>query len=618
MFAAVRMLGRTLGWVMLLCVMAGPARGAEGTVNLAEFHRHLDLPYHVLLWMDPDQQATLATLPANDSPEWQPNPEGKVNFGTSTAAFWLRVSLTGLKSLQEETFVRLDYAHSDEVDFYLQADGKLLQHIATGDTHPFSARAVDHRTYLLPLTSELPDQVDLYIRVASQGPMLLPVDLITRAALDAEEKPLHVWFGVYFGIMAIMLLYNSIIFLFVRDLSYLLYLLYIMATAALQFTLYGFSFQYLWPQLPQLNNLMILLLTGSMPFTAIAFVWRFIDLSRVGDRYDVFITLFTLTGFGAVLVGAFALPYMTTLKLAHTMSFIAVTLGFYLGVKYWIKGVKAARIFAIAWFVYMVFIVYYLLGITGVIQPDVISRHALEIGSALEVALLSLAFADRLNTEKEMRLKAQQKLNQDLDQLVRDRTDELEKANQRLKEISNTDGLTGLCNRRHFEEVFAVEFQRSYRDKSPLAVIMIDVDHFKSINDSFGHPFGDACLQQVAELIRGSIRRPPDLSARYGGEEFIVLLPGTDMKGALHVAEVIRKRVQDTTTRHQEQQVTVTASLGVIAAVPESRDQREAFLRQADIMLYQAKHGGRNRVVATDALEGDTPTSPSLSSQKAV
>src|SRR5690606_27410759 len=112
---------------------------------------------------------------------------------------------------------------------------------------------------------------------------------------------------------------------------------------------------------------------------------------------------------------------------------------------------------------------------------------------------------------------------------------------------------------------FAVEFQRSYRDKSPLAVIMLDVDHFKSINDNFGHPFGDACLQQVAELIRQCIRRPPDLAARYGGEEFILLLPATDLSGALHVAELTRQTVQKKPAQHQDQQTTVHASLGVMA-----------------------------------------------------
>lgn len=586
-------------------------------VSLAQLEQRIDLAPIVTYWLDTDQTATLTSLPPATSPEWQTNTESKVNFGSTRAAFWLRVSFTDLAQLRETTYIRLDYPHLDVVDLYLLDDDGVLQHVQTGDTRPFDNRVVRHRTFLLPLPTDHSGPVGVVIRVATQGPMQLPLDLITRSALDAEEKPLHIWFGVYFGVMAIMLLYNGVIFIFVRDLSYLLYLVYIMTTAALQFTLYGFSFEYLWPASTTLNNLMILLLTGCMPFTAIAFVWRFIDLSRIGDRYDIAMTTLLLAGFAAVLLGAFVMPYMTTLKLAHVMSFIAVSAGFYLGVKYWIKGVKAARIFALAWFVYMVFIVYYLLAITGAIQPDLVSRHALEIGSALEVALLSLAFADRLNAEKELRLNAQLKLNQDLDLLVRERTDELEKANQRLKEISNTDGLTGLCNRRHFDEIFALEFQRAFRDKTCLAVLMIDVDHFKSINDTYGHPFGDACLQQLAQLIGDAIRRPPDLAARYGGEEFVVLLPATDLEGALHVAENIRAAVEKSPVRDQGHHAQITASVGVMSAIPAHRDQREAFLSRADAQLYHAKRNGRNRVEGTDSTDEPAATTPSLSSRTA-
>ena len=241
----------------LWCVAtAGPVLASE-SFSLTGFGQREDLAARALLWIDQDHSATLDTLPAADSPEWRHNSDGKVNFGTSPAAFWLRIALTDLNSLQEVTYVRLNYPHLDAVDFHVLAAGKPIHHIATGDTRPFNARAVTHRTFLLPLTAQMPDQVDIVVRVKTQGPVQLPVDLITRSALDAEEKPLYLWFGFYFGIMAIMLLYNGIIFLFVRDISYLLYLAYIVATAALQFTLYGFSFQYLWPESTTLNNLMV-------------------------------------------------------------------------------------------------------------------------------------------------------------------------------------------------------------------------------------------------------------------------------------------------------------------------------------------------------------------------
>src|SRR5690606_12971247 len=119
------------------------------------------------------------------------------------------------------------------------------------------------------------------------------------------------------------------------------------------------------------------------------------------------------------------------------------------------------------------------------------------------------------------------------------------------------------------------------------------------LNDTYGHPFGDQCLKQVAESLQQMTRRPPDIIARYGGEEFIVILPATDAKGAAHVAERIRAAIAALTVRHDDQQAVVTVSIGAVSAIPSASDQHEALLKIADDNLYAAKHGGRNRVTAS-------------------
>lgn len=303
-------------------------------------------------------------------------------------------------------------------------------------------------------------------------------------------------------------------------------------------------------------------------------------------------------GYTVVLTGNFTMPYMTALMLAHGLAFVSITLGFFLGLKYWIKGIKAARIFAIAWFSYLVFILIYLLSVRSLIQSNFFTEHALEIGSIIELVLLSLAFADRINEEKDLRLKAQQKTNQELDEQVKLRTEELENANIRLQQISITDSLTGVYNRRHFDEIYTTEYQRAYREKSPIALILIDVDHFKAVNDTHGHMFGDLCLQRVADVIQQNTRRPPDTVARYGGEEFVVMLPNTDLEGAYQVAENIRDALEKTPVTKDRLSVILTASFGVIADIPKDMEDPEWLLREADVRLYQAKDQGRNRVVA--------------------
>ncbi|MBK8971724.1 MAG: GGDEF domain-containing protein [Hahellaceae bacterium] len=597
--------GMLILYCLWICSLIGLLSGAASADTLSfsaiQDPENLARRYH--LWEDVDRTATLETLPPADSAEWQHNSAGLTNFGLTHSAYWLRLSLSDLKQLRSEVYIRLNYPHLDEIDFYLLSDGQVLKHLATGDTRPFASRETQHRTYLLPLSADMPDSIDVVIRVASQGPMMLPLDLVSQVSLLKSERPLYTWFGVYFGVLAMVFLYNLLIYLSVRDNGYLYYLGYVAAVAALQISLNGFGFQYIWPASGTLNNTMILLTTGFLPVAAITFVMKFINLSKVGDRGDNILSWLLLSSFGLVLLGVFVSSYGTILKLAQALSAAAVVYGFYIGVKYWWRGLKAARTFALAWFVYLIFIAQFLLDVSGVIQPSILSSHGLEIGSLFEIALLSLAFADRLNAEKELRLNAQLELNQNLDNLVRERTKELEQAYQKLKEISNTDGLTGLCNRRHFDELYLLEFQRAYRDQIPIALMMLDVDHFKRINDTYGHFVGDICLKQVADVLQNVLRRPSDLVARYGGEEFIVLLPATAPQEAHLIAESIRAAIEAHIVLDRQQTIQLTVSIGVMSACPSARDQHKMFQKQADTMLYQAKHGGRNQVKVADRLE---------------
>lgn len=179
-------------------------------------------------------------------------------------------------------------------------------------------------------------------------------------------------------------------------------------------------------------------------------------------------------------------------------------------------------------------------------------------------------------------------------------TRELDSANQQLKRLTAIDGLTGIANRRHFDETLLREWRRAQRQKSPLSLILCDIDHFKKFNDSLGHQAGDACLTQVAEVMARSLDRGADLVARYGGEEFVVVLPETTLEGAAFVAERLRQLVSALSIRHPDSPLgRVSISLGVAAAHPGERDDQSPpdLIKAADQALYQAKHTGRNRVI---------------------
>jgi len=171
-----------------------------------------------------------------------------------------------------------------------------------------------------------------------------------------------------------------------------------------------------------------------------------------------------------------------------------------------------------------------------------------------------------------------------------------------LKRISVTDALTGLYNRRHFDAALDDEWKRARRDRNPLSLVMLDVDHFKLFNDNYGHQAGDDCLVKVAQALQASSHRSVDVTARYGGEEFIAIFPDTNGPGALAMAENIRQAIIALHIPHDHSSAAgyVTVSLGVACAIPEEGLQAESLLKSADMALYHAKEKGRNRAVLAE------------------
>lgn len=215
------------------------------------------------------------------------------------------------------------------------------------------------------------------------------------------------------------------------------------------------------------------------------------------------------------------------------------------------------------------------------------------------IAVLSLILALTLYFMHRLR-----RGNRRLEEEVRLRTRELHEANEKLQaanmeleRISLEDQLTGIPNRRAFDATLQRSWDTCSRRQVPLALIMMDIDNFKVFNDTFGHPAGDRCLQQVAGVIRGQVKRPEDLAARYGGEEFAVILPETPGEDAARIAESIRRGVEKLEISQADGKSVVTISLGVVAVVPGPGLFPEDLTGAADRAMYQAKRKGRNRVV---------------------
>ena len=223
-----------------------------------------------------------------------------------------------------------------------------------------------------------------------------------------------------------------------------------------------------------------------------------------------------------------------------------------------------------------------------------LDTESLDVGSRKdELGQLGNAFNSMHDTIKRQiqELNAHREI---LEQEVKERTKDLELANKKLELISKTDELTGLPNRREMNETIANEMGRSARTHKPFCFIFIDIDHFKNINDTYGHACGDIILKSVAQTIRGLLRKY-DVFARYGGEEFLTLLPETDLEGARVVAERFRRQIEKMTVRYADFTIKITITLGV--AKFDERLGADRSIQMADKALYQGKEGGRNRVI---------------------
>lgn len=215
-------------------------------------------------------------------------------------------------------------------------------------------------------------------------------------------------------------------------------------------------------------------------------------------------------------------------------------------------------------------------------------------------ALTSLA---SVALENRYLLDEQEELKRELEKEVDTRTrelqqalDKLSEAHNILKELTTIDAVTGIRNRQYFEEVFDQEWRRALRQNYDLSMMVVDIDHFKKVNDTYGHMAGDECLAGVARCIDNMFNRPSDVVARYGGEEFVVILPYVGRTNALQLGEVIRKEIESTSFPADGHSLGVTVSVGIASMVPSDGDHPRKLIGLADEALYKAKSEGRNRV----------------------
>ena len=562
---------------------------------------------------------SLAEVRALPESAWEQNGSDSVSLGYSSRAFWFRVKVRNLLPTEALTFLEISYPVLDHVEVYRASAGDFADPLVLGDNQVFYDRPIQHRNFIIPLTLAPASTDTIYLRVATTSSMQVPLTLWDQTAFYAAEQARSMFEGIYYGIVLVMILYNLFVYMAVGERSFLYYVGYIACMPLFLASLHGVAFQYLWPEATWWNDQAIIVFLNLVVLFGGVFSIRFINVSRENHPVLNSWTMALVIVAGVLALAGLFVSYRTIILPTIGVAFIGCSTMLMISVIRWVKRDPAARYYTVAWVFMLSGGIVLALSKFTVVPHNLVTENATQVGSALGVILLSIALADRINREKKRTFKAQQKLlaeerkarqaqeeslqiqreaNTLLEERVQERTRDLKALNLQLLELSSTDPLTGVKNRGHFDEAFKQDVVRAYRFQRPLSLLVIDIDHFKSFNDTYGHLVGDDCLCTVAERIGRHITRPEDLMARYGGEEFVVVLPDTPGEGALRVAERIRTDIEDTVFQVSGEMLSLTVSIGVCCAVPARPDTATDLFACADGALYQAKDGGRNRVVA--------------------
>lgn len=598
---------------------------------------------NMLYMEDPSHALTSEKIISGAPVSWKAINKASPNFGFTDSAFWFLFDVNNQTSSEAEVYLELPIPFLDDIKLYRFAEGSVLEKHYVGDERPFKDRPIEHQAFVMPFQLE-PGNNQFLMRIESAGTVEAPISVWSPRNFlvsDGNERLLQ---GIWFGAMSIMVLYNLFLLALLRDVSYSHYICFTFSYLMFQGALKGYGFAYLWPEQLVWNSYAISVFIAASNLFAFMFVSSFLDLASYNRRVYKLVSF--IAAMCAIMMAlTFVLPYGITVRINSAMAMVTCILAATLGYWSWFNGNPLAKYFCLAWTSAFAGIAVLVAAKFGFVTSNFWTNNASQIGIIAQVSLLSFALASRFNREKEMRIRAQDSslenerlarqtqeqllmakadANAKLEQKVAERTEnlqqalsELEVVNKKLEIMSTTDSLTGLFNRRHFENCFAEEFKRAVRHKRQLSIIICDIDHFKSINDQNGHQAGDECLQAISEILKQRISRSGDLVARYGGEEFIVLLSDTSMLQAREFAEDLRSCVEGLNFQFENKAIPVTASFGIASLNPFNVQSADQLVTQADVALYRAKDSGRNQVMCWNANHTTPSSDEDVSSFKA-
>lgn len=605
----------------LLVILCSFGSALADTAFLSPADSGRGLNAHISLLADPDSALSIDDLQRPDVQARFEPASGKASVGQSPHPWWIRVSVQRERDAPADWWLEVGSVTIKDMRLYLPNGSGGWDERQSGELAGF-AESRDHpyRRMLFrlpPLSDQQP--VTFYLRSYDPAGNSFPLKVWQLEALQAQAVGENLFLGLVYGVILAMLLYNLFIFLSLRDSAYFWYVMTTSGALLMILAMTGHGFQYLWPNGPVpfwLDRISIPALWG---FSACRFTQTLLQTRQFVPWAHRLLTLALTLYVTAVLLNAFGWRAFGAWVFV-ALAFTAIPASLWASFRRWRQGYFPAALYLLGFGVILGSVILLLLRATGVVQPAAWNAYLFPLAVAAESILFSFALAYRIQILKQERAAALEKADREksarLEQIeasagqlslaVERRTAELAEANRHLsereielKQVAFHDALTELPNRRYLVERVDMALSDARRRNESIALLLIDLDHFKPINDSHGHDAGDLLLRVLGQRLHGLVRSN-DLAARLGGDEFAVLLTGPDVeRDAGLIAERLLTELSQPVP-YQGISLAVTISVGA-AFFPCHADDFSQLYKAADEALYRAKHQGRGNWVQQEA-----------------
>lgn len=548
----------------------------------AEFQLGRSLSTHIYV----DHTGT-STVPLTSSIEdlmsqyaFEPD-RGPLNKGYSSSVYWVLLQLPEL-DVQQPWWLEYGYPLMDFIDVrFKQVDGGWKLVAKTGDQRAWDTRAMHSPLFYFSIP---PNSTHALVRLESLGAMKVPFAVYSNTELEKVQFNEIFLHGLFFGALIIMIFYNLFVYFMSREDSYLFYVCLISAITLFEFAVTGYGTMYLWRDYPGWVNAHIQAISVGLCLTfVVLFTRRILNVGKLSKSLDWVLLILCLFSFSLSITGALLAAEWLVRATAILPIFVVLSIVYASGLALKRKQ-RGALVFLLAWGAGLVGAVLFSAQMQGWVPSNAITVNALKFGIILNVVLLSFSLVSQMRKLKQEK-------------------ESFERAAKENYQLALVDALTGVPNRRAFDDRLKKEIERGRRDQTNIALMMIDIDYFKNFNDTYGHQMGDDTLVRTALIMRNCLRRPTDALFRYGGEEFSVILADTDEEGARNTAQRVMESIQGLCIPHSASPFKqVTVSIGLAVAKNANIDS-EDFIQIADQSLYQAKRKGRNTLVMSDQRE---------------